>query len=129
YRLYETGDGWICVAAVTEDQRRRLGDAVGVAAEVAAGTADEPAAKLFEEAFRAKSAREWFDLLDGRGVPCEISAVRRDDWYDDPDAIRNGWVVGYEHPVWGWLEQPGTLVSLSATPGRIAGPPPIIGAD
>ena len=35
---------------------------------------------------------------------------------------------GYEHPVWGRLEQPGTFIELSETPGRIAGPPPIIGA-
>jgi len=126
YRLYETGDGWICVAALTKEHRRHLGEVLGVATDLKAG---EPGAAALEQAFRSRSALEWFDLLDGAGVPCEVSAVRRDDWYDDSDAIVNGWVVGYEHPVWGRLEQPGMLVGLSSTPGSIAGPPPLIGAD
>jgi crotonobetainyl-CoA:carnitine CoA-transferase CaiB-like acyl-CoA transferase len=58
-----------------------------------------------------------------------VARDRANDWYDDPDAIANGWVVAYDHPVWGRLEQPGMFVHLSDTPGLIRGAPPVIGAD
>jgi crotonobetainyl-CoA:carnitine CoA-transferase CaiB-like acyl-CoA transferase len=125
YRLYETADGWICIAAITAEHRAGLAAVMGVQLP----DADDAAATLLEEAFRNRSALEWFHVLDEAGVPCERSVERTHDWYDDPDAIAAGWVASYEHPVWGRLEQPGTFVELSKTPGRIAGPPPIIGAD
>jgi crotonobetainyl-CoA:carnitine CoA-transferase CaiB-like acyl-CoA transferase len=36
-------------------------------------------------------------------------------------------VVSYEHPVVGRLDQLGLLFDLSDTPGRVAGPPLVVG--
>jgi crotonobetainyl-CoA:carnitine CoA-transferase CaiB-like acyl-CoA transferase len=38
-----------------------------------------------------------------------------------------GLVADYEHGVLGRLRQFGQLIQLSATPGQIAGPPPMVG--
>ena len=114
YRLYETADGWITVACVTEAERTRLGRLLGSGS--------------MEEAFRSATAEEWLARLDGAGVPSEISRpTYAQDIFDDPEAIEQGWVVSYEHPEIGRLHQIGTLLHLSATPGRIAGPPPALG--
>ncbi len=126
YRLYEATDGWLCVAAVGSEQRRQLLLVTGVDP---AGCADAQIEALLEERFQSAGSSTWFDRLDAAGVPCELARDRAHDWYDDPDAVDNGWVVAYDHPVWGRLEQPGTFVHLSDTPGRIRGAPPVIGAD
>jgi len=83
YRLYETAEGWICLAAVTEEHWRRLCGALGKADLVAderfadAGArrgSDEDLAKLLEEAFAGRPATYWFAALDRAGVPVEVSA-------------------------------------------------------
>jgi crotonobetainyl-CoA:carnitine CoA-transferase CaiB-like acyl-CoA transferase len=61
-------------------------------------------------------------------VPVEIAhpdAGRT--WYDRPDLVAAGLVADYEHPQYGRFRQFGHLVHLSETPGRIAGPPPLLG--
>jgi crotonobetainyl-CoA:carnitine CoA-transferase CaiB-like acyl-CoA transferase len=117
HRLYETADGWLCVAATTAEQRDALARVVGTA----------PTAAELEVGFRARDAAGWWRELDAAGVPCEVARVRTDNWCDDPDLLANGWVASYEHPVWGHLEQPGPFVHLASTPGRIDAGPPLIG--
>jgi crotonobetainyl-CoA:carnitine CoA-transferase CaiB-like acyl-CoA transferase len=83
YRLYPTADGWICVAAVTQDHWRRLCTAIArpdLAADARFVDAasrilnDDDLAKLLEEAFAGDSAKAWFAALDDAGVPIEVSA-------------------------------------------------------
>jgi crotonobetainyl-CoA:carnitine CoA-transferase CaiB-like acyl-CoA transferase len=122
YRLYETAEGWITVACVTDDQRDRLRGVLGI------GAAPGSDGETMEGAFRQATAAEWQTRLDTAGVPAEISRPNfAQEIFDDPEAIEKGWVVSYEHPEVGRLEQVGSLLELSATPGRIAGPPPSLG--
>jgi crotonobetainyl-CoA:carnitine CoA-transferase CaiB-like acyl-CoA transferase len=137
HRLYRTADGWICVVVRTEEHWRNLCAAVGAPAlatnprfstpDVRRGHAVELADELGAR-FQTATAAAWFAELDRQGVPCEISSETwQRDWYDDPDSVANQWVTDYHHPVWGKLEQAGRLFELAGTPGRVAGPPPIIG--
>jgi crotonobetainyl-CoA:carnitine CoA-transferase CaiB-like acyl-CoA transferase len=83
YRLYETSDGWICLAAITDDHWRRLCVGLG-SADLGADSrfldaagrraSDDDLAKLLEEILATRSAAEWFTELDAAGVPMEISA-------------------------------------------------------
>jgi crotonobetainyl-CoA:carnitine CoA-transferase CaiB-like acyl-CoA transferase len=120
--LYRTqDDGWICVAAITEAQRAALCAALGV-------ERDCDVASL-ENAFTLKTARFWRRTFDEVGVPNEIP-IDTDDglgalW--DADNERLGLVADYEHRVLGRIRQFGTLIDFSATPGRIWGPPPLVG--
>ena len=49
--------------------------------------------------------------------------------WDDSEAGLTSWVTTFQHPVWGRLDQPGNFVEFSVTPGKPAGPLPVLGAD
>src|SRR5690606_5098520 len=113
HRIYETADGWICVAARSKTEQDKLLSALGVTGAAAIG------AKL-----KSFGAGEAFKTLDAAGVPAEIvdpEFSRR--LHDDPVAQKHKWVVSYPHPVVGKLDQIGLLFSLSDTPGVIQGRP------
>jgi crotonobetainyl-CoA:carnitine CoA-transferase CaiB-like acyl-CoA transferase len=136
YRLYETADGWLCLAAIDEDAWQALvaviDDAVLMDARFADAAArskhDDDLAKVLTRAFATRTAAAWFFALDGGGVPCELEdadfPVRL---FDDPELIARGLVASYRHPSLGHLEQAGHLVELSGTPGLIERPAPIVG--
>jgi crotonobetainyl-CoA:carnitine CoA-transferase CaiB-like acyl-CoA transferase len=121
YSLYETADGWICIAARDDAERRALLTTVGLADPP---SGDDALRASLQAAFTAKPAADWFALLDGAGVPCEISSP---DYvlglFDDPEMREKGWVTSYRHAIVGNIDVMGLLVDLSDTPGRIMGPP------
>jgi crotonobetainyl-CoA:carnitine CoA-transferase CaiB-like acyl-CoA transferase len=119
YRIYETSEGWICVAAFADEHWNALCATVG-------GTEQS----AIEQAFRRRSARDWFDALDGAGVPCEVcSDTFALDMFDDPELIKRGWVTTYPHPTVGQLDMVGLTVDFSETPGKIQGPPVVVGKE
>jgi crotonobetainyl-CoA:carnitine CoA-transferase CaiB-like acyl-CoA transferase len=117
YRLYETADGWLCVAAVRDEQRNALAATVG-----------QPLDHDLEPWFRTRTATEAFELLDSAGVPCEISDP---DFalhvFDDPEMRAHDLVVQHQHPKLGWFDNYGTTIGFSATPTSVWAPPPLCG--
>jgi crotonobetainyl-CoA:carnitine CoA-transferase CaiB-like acyl-CoA transferase len=112
YRLYETADGWLCLACVDDAQWARLGPAIGrpeLARDPLFTTAarraiyDGALARILETVFAQRPAAEWRELLDDHGVPAEVSSS-----------------VFTEGPV-------GPVVGLSDTPARVPGPAPRLG--
>lgn len=135
YRLYSTSDGWIAVVVLTDAHWRSLVAAVPALADDARfadgvgrqANASELAAVL-EKTFASATSAEWFAVLDAAGVPVEIADEHApSSWFDDPDVIAQGLVADYHHPEYGRFRQFGHLINFSATPGRIAGPPPRLG--
>jgi crotonobetainyl-CoA:carnitine CoA-transferase CaiB-like acyl-CoA transferase len=138
-RLYETAQGWLCIVAATDDHWDRLCVALGLAAlsadarfATAATRAryDAELATQIAAMLRTRAASDWFAALDGAGVPCEIcdeQFSRR--LHDDPQLRERGWVVSYQHPFVGKLDQIGLLFGLSDTPGRVQGRPLIVGEN
>ncbi|MET0144582.1 MAG: CoA transferase [Ilumatobacteraceae bacterium] len=135
YRLYRTSDGWIALAVMNDRHWAALAHAVpavGADARFA-----EPAGRslhadalttVLTGTFAGATAAEWFGRLDAAGVPVEIAdADAPRTWFDDPDMVANGLVADYRHPEYGRFRQFGELLHFSATPGRIAGPPPRLG--
>jgi crotonobetainyl-CoA:carnitine CoA-transferase CaiB-like acyl-CoA transferase len=139
YRLYATQDEqWILIAVRRDDHWRALCGVLGLAhlagderfaTAAARATYRRELETLLEPAFRTKTARAWHRHLDDAGVPNELPVDTEDGltvlW--DADCERLGLVAEYEHPLLGRTRQFGALIDFSATPGKIWGPPPLVG--
>lgn len=138
YRLYRTYDGWIQIAAVGAGHFPALCEALGrkdlssdERFESAAGRKRNRAAleDILSLVFREKTSQQLQNSFDAAGVPNEIPVDTRngESILHDEENLRLGLSVAYEHPLFGMLHQFGQLIFLSDTPGRIAGPPPLVG--
>ena len=135
YRLYETQQGWIQVAAFGPGQWSSLCRIVGwpdlesydtMEARLADRAEIEPS---LEPAFRRRTAVAWYHDLAAAGVDAEVSIDTNDGEValHDADNERLGLVAEYPHPTLGNLRQFGTLVDFSETPTGPYGPPPLVG--
>ncbi len=141
YRLYRTqDDDWICIAAITDDEFRRLCTVLGVDELVeeprfATGASRSEHRRqletIFEARFLTKTARFWTRTLDDAGVPNEVPVDTQGGEAPlfDSDNVELGLVARYAHPLLGEMRQFGELIDFSETPGRVAGPPPLVGQD
>jgi len=133
YRLYRTADGWLCLAALDDASWENLCAGLGrpdlpadsrfATAEARHQNDDDLIAEL-DGVFSSRSAAEWFAILDGRGVPCEISDpdfVLR--LFSDPEAEKKQLVSSFPHRIVGNMKMGGLYFDLSDTPGKIWGPP------
>jgi crotonobetainyl-CoA:carnitine CoA-transferase CaiB-like acyl-CoA transferase len=139
YRLYATSDGYLAIAAITEDAWQALGPAIGrpeLAADprwaTSAGRSgnDEALATVLGAVLAGRPAAEWFAVLDAAGVPCEVAdpdyVVRL---FADPDAERRGLIASFRHRMVGNMKLGGLSFELSDTPGVIKGGPLWPGQD
>ncbi|MFI5053797.1 MAG: CoA transferase, partial [Acidimicrobiia bacterium] len=117
YEIVDVRDGWIAIAARTDEQRGALHAATGV--EDLADAADVLRSHTVSDALR---------LLDRAGVPSE--EVRRDQklaFFDDPVNREAGLVAQYPHAEWGVLEQPGSSWYFGDLETRFDHAPPVLG--
>jgi crotonobetainyl-CoA:carnitine CoA-transferase CaiB-like acyl-CoA transferase len=138
YRLYETADGWLQLAAVRQDDWPRLCSALGRSDVVDDPRFAKPAGRaahrqeltdLLADAFSQDLAVNWRRRLDAAGVPSEVSA---DTWDGesvlfDSELERLGLVTEYDHPILGRVRQFGNLITFSETPGRQESATPLVG--
>ncbi|MDT3445313.1 MULTISPECIES: CaiB/BaiF CoA-transferase family protein [unclassified Pseudofrankia] len=138
YRLYETRDGWLQLAAVRPEHWPALCAVLGraeLASDPRFATPDAREERraeltaLLAEAFRADRALAWVRALDAAGVPAEISADTRDGetLLFDEDLVRLGLVTEHTHPLLGRVRQFGNLMTFSDTPTRPDRPAPLYG--
>lgn len=82
YRLYQTADGWLCLAAVTDGHWAALCTTLGCEDLLTDARFEDPASRLSNDddlgkrlgdAFASRSATDWLSLLDRAGVPAEVS--------------------------------------------------------
>jgi crotonobetainyl-CoA:carnitine CoA-transferase CaiB-like acyl-CoA transferase len=138
YRLYETQEGWIQIAALEDEHWTALCAALG-AAELAADTRFATRAAraenrrqletLLEPRFLTRTAIVWSRWLDAAGVPNEVAIDPKagERVLFDGDNERLGLVAEYDHPLLGRMRQYGSFIDFSETPGKINGPPPMVG--
>ncbi len=124
YRLYETSDGWVCLAALTDAHRAALARTL----HVSSLPKDDELTALLEQWFASRTAADAFTALDSAGVPSEIAdgnfGVRI---HDDPEMQELGLVVKQQHPKLGRFGHFGVTIDFSDTPQHIYGPPPVVG--
>jgi crotonobetainyl-CoA:carnitine CoA-transferase CaiB-like acyl-CoA transferase len=138
YRLYDTQDGWLQLAAVREEhwpalcrvlRREELLMDARFATSASRTEHRAELTALLAEAFTADLATNWRRALRAAGVPAEISVDTLDGetiLFDD-ELLRLGLVAEYEHPLLGRVRQAGNLISFSDTPGRAERAAPLVG--
>ena len=140
YRLYETQDGWIQIAAVKEAEWVALCGALGVpelADDGRFAVADlrrenrEELEALLAARFLTRTSVSLTHALDDAGVPNEIpvDTLGGESIFANADNVALGLVASYEHPMMGAMQQFGELIQFSETPGKIGGPPPRVGEN
>ena len=105
YRVYETGDGYIGVAALNRNQRASLCTALGIPDEHVDKNLGEISDEIYfrqkaqmrviEDRLKQKPNRHWMQVLEAAGVPCG-PVNYRSDLYTDPQALALNliWEVG-----------------------------------
>ena len=138
YRLYETQEGWIQIAAIENAHWEALCATVGApelasddrfATRAARAENRKQLESLLEPRFATRTAIQWTRALDTAGVPNEIAFDSRagERVFFDGDNERLGLVAEYDHPLLGRMRQFGSLIDFSETPGLVHGPPPLVG--
>ena len=130
YRLYDTQDGWIQIAAVKAHHWASFCVAIGhpeLESDQRFGTPESRHANrleleaLLEPVFKTQTALQWRRRLDAAGVPAEMSVKTYDGEtvLFDEENVRLGLVAETQHPIAGRLRQFGNLMRFSETPSTV----------
>jgi crotonobetainyl-CoA:carnitine CoA-transferase CaiB-like acyl-CoA transferase len=137
-RLFQTRDGWLCIACNENDRFRALASAIGrpglaqdarFASPRARDENGEALSALLEPFFAERTSEEAFAALDAAGAPCEIA--REEHWL--PEFFKADWaeetgrVFDYRDSINGHVRQIGMMTRLKGTPGLRRGPAPRLG--
>jgi crotonobetainyl-CoA:carnitine CoA-transferase CaiB-like acyl-CoA transferase len=81
---------------------------------------------LVAAAVRTRTRQEWYELLEREGIPCglikDVAEV-----CTDPQVLARDMVARLQHPTAGPISVNGVPIKLSATPGEVKDPPPLLG--
>ena len=81
---------------------------------------------ILNDVFKQKTIHEWMEVLETAELPCApINTVA--DIVNDPQIKARNMIVELEHPVAGHLKMAGVPVKMSATPGAVERPAPMLG--
>jgi crotonobetainyl-CoA:carnitine CoA-transferase CaiB-like acyl-CoA transferase len=135
YQAFRAADGWLTIGGANQANWERLVRVLGAAEWLA----DErfrdntqrmknlPAlVELMNARLRTRTVQEWTAALKAEGVPCgPINSVA--EMAADPQTEARAMVVELEHPRAGRTRALGLPVKLSATPGKVGRPAPLLG--
>jgi crotonobetainyl-CoA:carnitine CoA-transferase CaiB-like acyl-CoA transferase len=131
-RLYETADGWVCLACFEDQEFAGLADALQLPTlrDVRFATADgrravdDELATLLSDAFAPRRTEEVVTALRAAGVPVAVPTGRNmHAIMNDPDHRRTGRVAEVRHPAKGNVRELAVLLRVSDTdvpPHRLA---------
>jgi crotonobetainyl-CoA:carnitine CoA-transferase CaiB-like acyl-CoA transferase len=135
YQAFRAQDGWLNIGGANQANWERVARVL----EAPEWLADErfrtnsdrmrnlaPLTALMNDKLRARPVREWIRALDAEGVPCgPINSIA--DMAADPQTAAREMVVELGHPRAGATRALGLPIKLSATPGRVTRPAPLLG--
>jgi crotonobetainyl-CoA:carnitine CoA-transferase CaiB-like acyl-CoA transferase len=122
YRLYQTADGWVFVAAVGSGREAALASVLGQQTPLDAAVA--------ERIFAGRSTAEWLAALAAAGVPAADPVVSASTFLHQSSEFRqNGTRIEVQTDRYGKLGQVGAHVRFSRTPVRTQRQEPALGAQ
>jgi CoA:oxalate CoA-transferase len=135
YETYRCQDGYINLACGNDGMWRRFCKAIGQETWTEDSRFQTNADRvqhrrqlsaLLEPVMLQRTAQEWIETLRGHGIPCgRIQSVR--DVCDSAQIQARDMVVSLNHPKAGTIRVTGVPMKLSATPGAVTAPPPLLG--
>jgi crotonobetainyl-CoA:carnitine CoA-transferase CaiB-like acyl-CoA transferase len=135
YQAFRAADGWLTIGGANQANWERLVRVLGAPDWLADGrfrtNADRmknlPAlAELINAHLKTRTVREWTAALEAEGVPCgPINSIA--EMASDPQTLAREMVVELDHPRAGATRTLGLPIKLSATPGKVARPAPLLG--
>jgi crotonobetainyl-CoA:carnitine CoA-transferase CaiB-like acyl-CoA transferase len=131
HRLFRLANGWIYVAAQTEEQRQALCQVVDVnlGDEANNGHPNEgPLAQALAAAFAGRPLHDTLAALRQAGVP--VAEAQKGDselFLDDPHTAENDMVVTVQHPTAGKLLVAHRLIQFSNSRLSSLRPTPLLG--
>jgi crotonobetainyl-CoA:carnitine CoA-transferase CaiB-like acyl-CoA transferase len=130
YQVYETGDGrYLALGALEpkfwENACRVLGREDLIDRQFVDAEQTE-CIRALSEIFRMKTADEWLAAFEGVDT-CLALVKDIAEMIDDPQVKNRGLIAEIEHPTSGRIKQIAPTVKLSATPGEMRSPPPLLG--
>lgn len=129
-------DQWCVIAVFTDDEWESFIRAIGnpswtkeskFATLLGRKQNEDELDKLVQSWTIQKDAREVMELLQRAGVAAGVIQNGKDLLEDDPQLRARGHYVQIEHPEAGRQTVDGVRIKLSATPGRVRHPAPILG--
>ncbi len=128
YRCYRTSDGFIAVGCLSTPLRVKLLRVTGLedwrigrrpseidpADPEVRRRADKIVAQA-EALFLTKTTAEWARVLDDAGVPAGPLRFT-EELLEDPQALENGYIATFDHPLLGPVRVPGPMIQMSDTP-------------
>lgn len=133
--IYQTTDGYICVATVTDDQFCRFAEAADRTEwleDPRFCTSDsrerhrDARLELMQQVIKTASTAEWIDKLEAADVPCGPAFTRR-EVVGHPHLRENGSLVEYDHGDVGRIRQARHPVRFDRTPADAMAKPPLLG--
>ena len=131
HRLYRVADGWIYVAADTQEARAVLTGSLGLGALDPAGEghpAESPLARAMAEAFAGRRLEEALAALQEAGVPAaEARGAASELFLDDDASHANALVTKARHPTAGRMRIAWNYVRFRDTATSAGRPTPLLG--
>lgn len=125
YRVYETADGYLSIAALSKKQREALCNLLNVVdkfADVNVGNISDEAyfaqkelMQQIEQALKSASNNEWIERMESIGVPCG-QVNYRPDLYSDPQVQALDMMWQLDNADLGSYKAPGNPLRFSETP-------------
>ena len=121
-RLYETSDGWVCLAALAERDVGKLHAAVGptladewLASQPARVTHDDDIAQALGVMFESDTTSHWIDVLGQAGVPIVEPKTAHNSvvFLRDPENRASRRVAETDHPRDGKVREIDQLIRVS----------------
>ncbi|MBL93995.1 MAG: Acetyl-CoA:oxalate CoA-transferase [Alphaproteobacteria bacterium MarineAlpha3_Bin5] len=133
--IYQTKDGYICVATVTDGQWQGFAEAVGHAEWLNDPRFNTSKAReihrserlaLMQEVLRSGKTDDWLERLEAADVPC-AKTYTRSEIVKHPHILESKTLVEYGHGSAGPIRQARHPARFSKTKAEAMRPPPLLG--
>jgi crotonobetainyl-CoA:carnitine CoA-transferase CaiB-like acyl-CoA transferase len=135
YQAFRTRDGWLALGAASQGLWERLCQVLGdesLAADPRFATNARRVqhrrelAELLQARFEREPTEHWLKALEAAGIPAG-PVLSYDQVFAHPQTRARDMVVEVDHPRAGRVRLLGIPFKLSATPGRVRRPAPLLG--